>query len=510
MLTLKVNNIDKTSEIEWSTIQKMEVLNKEPDRLEFGLKNYGSKTYRPALSDTVELYDDEVKIFAGVITETKEDSSGVLKYFKVVCKDWSYEMDRKVVNQSYKNQSVNYILNDIITNYLPAGFTMTTVDVPNIINEIKFNDEIPSKCFQRLTELLGDFDWYIDYDKDIYFFKEYEKVAPFELTDTAGNYVFGSLSITRNVNQIRNTIIVKGGQKVSSVLTDTIKSNGSQRTFTLIPSLQSLDIQKSINGGSSWSTLTLGADGTDDPATKDALYNTNNGFLIFPEASKPADGHLVKWSGNQVYPIKLIRKDWTSINKYGEFQYVIKDETIKSEDQAKQRALGELKKYAEKINEGTFRTYKSGLETSQKIHIQSDALGLDEYFKINRIILAAKGPETYEYTVSLIASETMTMIDVLSKLLITNTSESQSVENEVLVQAEGFIEEMKMVDGFIAMTYPRATPTFQESMSAGDTYRVNPFGVNVGPLWVAGSYYPTGPSDRNRSARTDAGNLVRV
>lgn len=504
-LSLKINTIDKTSEIDWSSLEKQDVLTKEPDRLEFKMKNYGSKTYRPTHGDDVILFDGATKIFGGVVVETTEENIGFVKYYSVLCKDYQQLMDRKLVNKTYTSMTIQAIIIDIVANYIEVGFTTTNVLATDLIQKIVFNDEQPSKCFQRLADQIGDCDWYVDYNKDIHFFKEGVELAPFGLDDTSGNYIFGSLSIGRNINQIRNTIIVRGGDKESSTLTETNIADGQQKTFVAKPNLHNLTVEKSINSGGSWSTLTIGQDGLTDPTTKDVLYNPNNGFVIFRDNNKPASGNYIRWSGNQVYPIKIIRRDWTSIGQYGEYQYIIRDATIKSETQATQRAYAEIKKYAHRANEGVFRTTKSGLRSGQSITINSVSLGINETFQIVRVITKALTPTSFENEVHLLASEDVGVIDVLGKLLVGDpASQFTTEENEVLVQVEGFLEDLEIAEGiYNATKYPRDVPSYTEIMSLGENNRVNPFGLNVGFIWVAGAYFPSSPSDRNRTLWTD-------
>ncbi len=507
MLTLAINNIDRSSTIDWASIRKVEVLTKEPDSLEFRIKNHPGKTYQPMLSDEIILTDNGQRIFGGLITETKHENEGLLKYFSCTCKDYTYLMDRKLVNKTYTGQTVSAIITDLAATFM-VGFTTANVQGLSVIPKIVFNDEQPSKCIQKLADLLGNYNWYVDYFKDIHFFSEGEGDAPFNLDDATGNYVFGSLQITRNINQIRNSVIVRGGIKESSTLTDIKLADGQQKTFVAKPLLSNLTISKSTNG-TSYTVLTIGQDGIDDAATKDVLYNPNNGFIIFREDNKLASGNFLKWSGVQVYPIKIVRKDWASISKYGEFQYVIKDENIKSEEQAKQRAAAEILKYAERINEGVFNTTKSGLKTGQWITIDSPALGyVDEKFKINRILFRARTSSSFEYEVHLIASETFGIIDALSKLLVGNDANIQTSVNEVPVNVEGYTEEIAFGESYLVQTRPTATPVFSESISMSELFRVNPFGLNVYPIWVAGSYFPVDGDDRKRTAYADVGSKV--
>lgn len=466
--------MDKSSAIEWPSLKKMDVLTKEPDRLEFRIKNYASKTYRPALSNEVIIVDGSTKVFAGTVIETHESNEGLLRYFDVVCKDYTHTMDQKLVNKTYTGQTINAIIADIKTNYLPSGFTTTNVNAETTVQKIVFNDEPPSKCFQRLADMVGGYDWYVDYDKDIHFFLEGAEVAPFNLDDTGGKYVWGSLRIERNINQLRNSIIVRGGDKESDTLTDTHVADGQQKTFIAKPYLRNLTIE--VDDGGGFDTQTIGQDGIDDFTSKDVLYNPNNGFIIFDTPITAT--YKVRWSGTQVYPIKIIRRDIPSVAIYGEWQYVIRDATIKSEEAAKQRAAAEIEKYAYPANEGVFRTYTSGLRSGQSITIASTLLGItSQTFKITRTILSARSKDAFEYEVHVLASEDMGILDVLTKLLVTDpATQFETLENEVLVQAEAWEESAVMTEAFL----------------------VNPFGVNTNPISVCGPYYGTGTVDRKR------------
>lgn len=505
-LSIQVNSVDKSNQIEWPSIKKMDVLTKEPDRLEFRIKNYGTKTYRPALNDDVKLYDGATLVFGGTIQEIHDSNDGYAKYIEVVCTDYQHTMDMKLVNKTYTSQTVAQIIDDFIANYLPAGFTDANVNGLSSFDKIVFNDEPPSKCLQRMAELLGDYDWYVDYNKDIHFFPEGSEAAPFSLDDTGGKYVFGSLKIENNINQLRNSIIIRGGDKESTTLTDTKIADGEQRTFIAKPSLRNLTIE--LDTGSGFNTLTIGQDGVDDPTTKDVLYNPNNGFIIFRSNNKPANTNKVRWSGIQVYPIKIIRRDIASIATYGEWQHIIRDATIKSESAAKTRAAAEIKKYANSAKEGIFRTYTSGLRSGMTINIGSTALGYTAAdYKIIRTILTARSKDAFEYEVHILASEDVGILDVLGKLLVSDpATQFETLENEVIVQAEAWEETATMADSFTTTKYPRATPTYTETSTFTQTNNnVNPFGLNVLPIWVVGPYFYTNPTtDKKRVIRLDS------
>lgn len=85
------------------------------------------------------------------------------------------------------------------------------------VNYISFNYEYPSQCFQRMAELF-QWNWYVDENKDINFFDKFEKSSEFNLTDTGGDYVYNSLVINSNADQMRNSIYVRGSDYLGATI----------------------------------------------------------------------------------------------------------------------------------------------------------------------------------------------------------------------------------------------------------------------------------------------------
>jgi hypothetical protein len=75
-LALKINGTDRSSYINWPTLQKTEVLTKEVDRLEFEILKTPAKTTLPDVGDAVSLEENGTSIFGGVIVEKNEVMKG--------------------------------------------------------------------------------------------------------------------------------------------------------------------------------------------------------------------------------------------------------------------------------------------------------------------------------------------------------------------------------------------------------------------------------------------------
>ncbi|MBI5071838.1 hypothetical protein HZB93_03040 [Candidatus Falkowbacteria bacterium] len=495
MLVIKINSVEKTDLIDWSSFAKSEVLTNQVDTLEFEMKNYGAKIYKPNILDVVEVWNGSTKIFGGMITNIDEVVKGRVFRRKIKCKDYSQELDRKCVVETYTSQTVNAIIADILATYCP-GFTAVNVSCSLTVDFIAFNYEQPSKCLQQLAELFN-YDWYIDYDKDVHFFSKESNLAPFDLDDTSGKFVWDSLVLNRKADQIRNVIYVRGGEYKGSSYTETkISVNGSETVFTFGYKYADISVTK---GGAA---QTVGIDFIHDPALYDCLYNFNEKAIKFRSDNKPGAGVAVAITGLPYIPVIVKIQENASVALYGEYEFKIIDNSIDSKEGARQRAKAELYAYADQISEGNFRSYETGLKVGQKIHLNSVVWGYDEWFTINRIDSIIRKPDTgeMEHTCSLVTTRTMGMIEILQKLLTMEDKKIEIKKDEVLDKIETVQEEVSITE----LVTKYANISIAEAISVSENVRRDPWGAGVINL-VLGPYTPTGDSDSKRPIWLDRG-----
>jgi hypothetical protein len=442
-LVLKINGTDRSSWINWPSLKKTEGLTKEPDTLAFSIKKTPSKTI-PSLGDTVELYENSVKIFKGTITERIESIiGGLLLGYDFNCKDPSYQFDKLLVVKAYSNMAADDIVKSIIDTFT-TGFTYANVSAGSAtISTIQFNYELPSQCIQKIADMVG-WDWYVDYNNDIHFFDETAVSAPFGIDDTSGNLEWQTLSFDSNILELKNSIIVRGGQ-YAQTLTDTTAvdkyiADGTQRVFTNIYQYANVTVKKNTT------VLVVGIDNIDDPATKDVLYNYTEKAIKFRDDNKPSNGDTVKIYGDAQIPLIVKVKDNVSVVNYGEFQHIEIDKTISSINEAKLVAKSLLAQWTQGSWQGSFNTTKTGLTTGMQIQINSPVYGINQSFKINRIIGTAIGNDRMEYTVNFLASGDTNFTDIMIGLLGQNTQNLVISNNEVLERLEDFTESMTMSD----------------------------------------------------------------
>ena len=459
---ITIAGINRTSLIDWKSLSREEVLTRESNKLSFNIKKFNGQTYKPSVSDEVILTVNSIREFGGVITEISENIDGRLESIQITCKDYTHNLDRYLVSTSYDNQTVNYILNDILTNFTDGTYTGTGINCTAIIDKISFNYLSVSKSIEKITELVSGFDWYVDYNKDIKFFAVVSNLSSFNLTDTAGNYVFNSLEIKQDNNQLRNQIIIRGGVTISTATREELLTGDAGKYIFPLATKFSSTPTITVGGVSK----TVGIENV-DVAGFDVYWNYTEKTLKFitPPASATNNISVV---GYYEYPLIIDKSDEASQTTYGVYQYVIVDKTIKDVDTANLRATVELTKYSQPLYSASFTTYTYGLKTGQYINIQSTIRTIDKNFKIQGIKTRLFTPNTdvLVHEIDAITTEDLGINDILTRLLVKNQADQIEVsQDEYISRIRGLSDSMTITD-----STPTATTTAPPYVYGTATY----------------------------------------
>lgn len=436
-ITITIGGADKTSLIDWQSVVKNEVLTKESDSLSFLIKNYGSKTYQPALGDEVIFTYGSTRKFAGYIVQLNEIVNGLSKELQVIVKDYTVLLDRQLVSKTYTNQTATAIIQDLISTFT-TGITTTNVNAPVTIPKIVFNYLPVSECLKQLVKILTTYDWYIDYNKDVHFFSTSTQSAPFNLSDTGQNYVWGSLKIQNDTSQLRNEIIVRGGLITSTTLrTEYFSGDGTKTSFSLSNSYPSVPTV-TVGGVSK----TVGIDFVDADASFQCMWNSNTQSIRFTSGNTPASGtNNIVITGYPQYPLILRKQNQSSVALYGVFQSIVIDKTIQDITTASARADVELNKYSLPEAIGSFKTYTDGLIAGQLITITSSLRSISRTFKIQSIRTTIKLPAgvstsnaTLRYEVQVVSADFTSINDVLNKLLVQDPASQINISADEVVE----------------------------------------------------------------------------
>lgn len=493
-LTILIDSVDRTDYVQWQSVQREDAINNQVDTFSFQTKCYGSKDWKPEAGSNIEVtdlldgWDGTIKLFAGVIVTVEETIEADVLSYNVSCKDWTHYLDQKVVIERFENKTVNEIIATISANYL-SGFTINSVDCGITIATIAFNRLPVSECLQILADRVNYY-WYIDYDKDIHFFAKNSEGAPFDLTDTNGNYIPSSLVIKDDISQMKNIVFVSGAEFKGDNKTVNLVGDGTTKVFYLgykfsnEPAVTIDSVEQDV-----------GAEFLNNDEDHDCLWSYGQKYIRFVTA--PTNGAVISATGTPLIPI-TVREEFTeSVATYGEYEFSVVNKSLRSKDECRQYALSQLEAYGRKISEGSFQTYRWGLRSGQVVRINSTRRGIDEGFLIQRVGFQMRTPHEGLWQVELATMKTIGIITFLQNLLIKNDEQIEVAENEVL--EKGYYDN-QVVE--ITEEITKATPEQDyQTVSVKESIALGPMGVNVAPIFVLGPYFPAGHSDIKRAGR---------
>ena len=169
-IIIKINGEEKTNLVDWENFGIEDNINEQPNLCNFTIKVFEGQSYKPEISDIVEVFDGATKIFAGKIIRVGNYAEGDVVYYEIETKDYTLDLDRILVIDRFEDKTVNEIISYIIDSYLAgSGITYNHVNCDLEVTVVAFNNLSVSKCLSELCELFN-YSWYIDYDNDIHFF----------------------------------------------------------------------------------------------------------------------------------------------------------------------------------------------------------------------------------------------------------------------------------------------------------------------------------------------------
>jgi hypothetical protein len=453
-LIIKHNTVDISDSVLFKTLNVTDRRNDRVDVCSFQVQKDVGDTFTPLLNADIVVELDAVKKFSGKIQsidETLISENSIL--FNVKCVDHTHELDRLLVVERYENTTLNAVIADLMSVYA-SDFTIVNVQADVTVDSVAFNRLKVSQCLKKLADGFN-FNWYVDYDKDLHFFAKEGELAPFNITDTSDNFIFESLKIQRDLSQLRNKVLVEGGEVVGATRTVKYAGNTDQQEFDTQYKFASLpDVE--VDGV----VQTVGIDNLNDDADFDCMWNFQQKYVRFTAGNlppAPSTGFTnVDLIGDPLYPIVVNVPSPASIAEFGFREFAIKDTTIRTQQQAIERAIAEIQSYGAEINEGSFKTYTAGLRSGQLININSSLRGVSEDYVIQSVKMRQLSP-TSEYpavwTVSLATLRTIGIINILQKLLL--DEELEINEQETLLTFLQFLG----TDNSLGVTDSISAPT---------------------------------------------------
>ncbi|MCL4439704.1 MAG: hypothetical protein M1609_03665, partial [Firmicutes bacterium] len=394
--TITIAGTDRTADIKFEEFSIEQILTSQEDNCSFVL-TAGSK---PTAGQEIIVTDGGVKFFAGIIDQVKDDPRAPgITFYKCQARDYTYQLDKKLVVETYSNQAADLIVKDILTKYC-AGFTSTNVKTgAPTVEEIVFDYKRPSECFKELTEYVG-WDWYVDYNKDVWFFNPSALATPAPVAIEANTDV-RKLKHDIETEGLRNRIFVRGGTMLSDNWTYEVKADGAARTW-LLPH-KPHNISLTVGGVAK----TIGIESIDDEATKDYLMNYQEKYVrASAQTTTPAAGTTMAFTYKFDIDVITMVEDVASQGAVkavqggdGVYEHSIVDDSLTTIDAAEAAGNADLREHANPRVKGSFETEISGWAPGQLITINLPNRGITGTFLAQKVTITPATPTLWTHRV---------------------------------------------------------------------------------------------------------------
>lgn len=392
-----IAGVDRGDKVLFEGISIEQVLTQAVDTCSFRIRDI-----QPNEGEEVRVEDDTIGLlFAGVIDNVRlvRDEETV-KIWEVKAQDYTYLLDRKLVVETYENVPADEIVRDIIAKYGDGVFTVNHVQYgAPVVELIVFDYKRPSECLKELADYVG-WDWYVDYDKDIWFFDPKTLNQPASMALEAGAK-FRNLKHTIDTQGLRNRVYVRGGTMLSDPWTYEIKADGSARAWVLPHKPH--DLSMTVGG----SPVTVGIENVDEEANFDYMMNYQEKYVrCSAQIPTPASGTTMSFTYRYDIDVITMVEDIASqqaIAKVqggdGVYEHVIVDDSLTTIDAAEAAGMADLREHANPRVKGSFETEIPGWAPGQLVTINLPDRGITGTFLVQKVTITPCTPDKWTYRV---------------------------------------------------------------------------------------------------------------
>lgn len=319
-------------------------------------------------------------IFTGYLKDRPKSIGNLSNIYEFAVVDYTARFQEILVNESYKDKTISYIVNDLITRY--TSFTVN-IEQNDTVLSITFKNKYLFDCLESIANAIG-WNFKVDKDKVFNFYSEKSKINPKVIIED--DIVPGTLNINPDESRIVNRLKVRGGYRLSNDYTQTWTVNGSINIFPfhykrVRASLQGKIVVKiddvEVNTGTKY------MDDFNNPAI-DALININDNLI--ETRNNPVN--KVEATYRYEYPIILQLENLESQQKYeiidGLYEVDSNDESF-----VKQSGQMYLDKYSQEIITGSFEVFEGVYNAGELIKLDLSEHNINQYLKITSIHYSA-------------------------------------------------------------------------------------------------------------------------
>ena len=188
----------------------------------------------------IEIFDAGLNtIFAGFIDNpgrARRGATGSVLIHDIACMDNHYLADKRLIVKVYTDKTLEFIVEDIITDYLAAEGVHENVagdiQVGPTIGTAIFNYVTAAEAFDALKEYSG-FTWFIDEEIHIYFMDRATVKAPWNLDMATYKPLKGSVHLSTGNPLYRNRQYIKGGKGITALMAENFTADGVMQSFAV-------------------------------------------------------------------------------------------------------------------------------------------------------------------------------------------------------------------------------------------------------------------------------------
>ncbi|MBC9785856.1 hypothetical protein H1S01_15325 [Heliobacterium chlorum] len=373
-----------------------QVLTHMVDTCSFCIKNQP-----PGEGDEVIIEVAGTRFFGGIVDSVRlKRSAGTLNIWQVDCQDYTYQLNRRLVVETYENRTADWIVKDILLKYGQEMFTSTNIQVgAPTVEYICFDYLPPSECLKKLADYCG-WEWYVDYYRDVWFFDPMAGTQPAPMTITSDTEI-RNLAHRLDTQGLRNRVYIKGGTMLSDPFTYEVKSDGNARIWTLPHKSHNLSL--AISG----SPVTVGIENVTEEATVGYLMNYQDKYVkASSRTATPADGATLTFTYQYDINVISMVDDFESQAAIasvqggdGVYEHVIHDTSLTTIEAAEAAGMADLRNNANPRVRGSFETEIPGWVPGQLLTIDLPNRGIQNTFLVQKVSISPLTPTVWSYHV---------------------------------------------------------------------------------------------------------------
>ena len=383
--------------------------------------------------------DSNIRYFGGILTEVTGSTFGLGRRFACKALDWTFLLDRALVNFTYRGKSDQFIITDG-GSVQGAGdgifaksetdlkdFTVSTANVQEgnaNTQYMQFKRQTVRHILDALKDYSG-FVWYVDPFKKVIYEPFGTTSHAFHLDDAPDDvtgFPYFDLLQVHSITKVVNRVTVEGSflrelnADIAIANTD-YSADGGQVKFAIgdlwVAATGNDTLKVFINDGAdadpTWASeteKTVGLAGADNLVSHDTLWDPAGRTLEWATAP-PNKDHSFRIVGDRLRALIHTEELGSSITALGRiYGFSVKDPTLLSDEHVVLKAEAELDQRGAEAERLSCMTLKDGIDPGKTLGIISTILGIGSTgvpkdYLVDKVVTRLLGGKVAQYDLQL-------------------------------------------------------------------------------------------------------------